>query len=453
MKTMAKKRTQKHYCYRAAVLGFAVALSAVCPADAQLLPSGGGMPPFLGGQILQSLPSALGRTIRPIGNTLVHTVDSAKNILRDTVGRPLQTSAFARDNHGARIVPEEILAISASSQSLATARDLGLTIVSQNNLASLGLSVTVLRVPDGTDLKDALAALRRTDPAGQFDYNHIYNPSGGNVSLLGNAAAGESMKGVAAIGMIDAGIDLKHPVFAQTKIKTETFAGLKSGPPTAHGTAVASLLAGQDDRFHGALDGAVLYAADVYGGDRAGGNADDIARALAWLAANNVPVVNMSLVGPPNALLKAATAAFVKRGHILVAAVGNGGPAAPENYPAAYPGVVGVTSVDADRQIQLDANQGADVAFAADGVDVQAAALGGGYAPVTGTSFAAPLVAARFAAILHSPDSIAAQQAWMTLEKAAIDLGAPGRDPVFGYGYLARPADPMVHAPRADFQH
>ena len=118
------------------------------------------------------------------------------------------------------------------------------------------------------------------------------------------------------------------------------------------------------------------------------------------VAENDVPVVNVSLSGPPNAILTAAVNAFVKRGHALIAAVGNDGPAAGIEYPAGYPGVVGVTSVDANHVIQLEANRGADVAFAATGVDVPAATLNGRHSTMTGTSFAAPIVAARFALLM-----------------------------------------------------
>jgi hypothetical protein len=100
--------------------------------------------------------------------------------------------------------------------------------------------------------------------------------------------------------------------------------------------------------------------------------------------------------------------------------------------------------VDAAHQIELDAGRGNDVAFAALGVDVRAAAPQGGYAPVTGTSFAAPMVAAHFALLVPTPNPALAARAWTTIEQQAIDLGAPGRDPVFGYGYLGKPSEVAI---------
>jgi len=403
-------------------------------ADAQLL--GGGVGPLVGG-----VTGTLGRTTQGITGTADHTLDSTLNTVRDTVGRPkVPARTFEQDTFGDRVVRGTVLAIVPSAQGLAAARTLNFAVARQETMPSLGLNVTVLTVPDGMSVTDALAALRKADPNGSYDYDHLYDPSGGQISDSSRGDAGASISAAAKIGMIDAGVDRNHPAFGDAKIVTKNCASDKESPGTAHGTAVASLLVGNDGDFRGALSGATLYAADVYGGDANGGSAEDIARALAWLAANNVPVANVSLAGPKNALLGAAVQAFLARGHILVAAVGNDGPAAPAKYPAGYSGVVGVTSVDAARNIQLDANQGADVMFAARGVDVRVAGAKGHYVSMTGTSFASPLVAARFALMLPRADAQAAARVLQTLERNAIDLGTPGRDPVFGYGFLDAPS-------------
>jgi subtilisin family serine protease len=130
------------------------------------------------------------------------------------------------------------------------------------------------------------------------------------------------------------------------------------------------------------------------------------------------------------ARLAANTEAAVARGVLLVAAVGNSGPNAPVAYPAAYPSVVAATAVDASDRVFLFANRGPQVAFAALGVDVEAAAEGDAYTSVSGTSFAAPRVAAALAA-LRAADPKAAIE---TLARRVRDLGAPGRDVVYGFG-------------------
>lgn len=228
------------------------------------------------------------------------------------------------------------------------------------------------------------------------------------------------------VGLLDTGVDETHPAFRGSDIHPWGCAGKRV--PSAHGTAVASLLAA-----HGRAE---LYAADVYCGEPTGGSVNLIVEALGWLAEEHVAVINVSLVGPKNLLLERIVGALIARGHIIVAAVGNDGPAAPPLYPAAYPGVVGVTAVDAHRRVLIEAERGPQVMFAALGADLEAADLQHGYAAVRGTSFAAPAVAALLAAMVPAPDPRTSLDAIDTLAKQAVDLGPPGRDLTYGFGLV-----------------
>jgi len=194
--------------------------------------------------------------------------------------------------------------------------------------------------------------------------------------------------------MIDGGV-AAHSSLAQASIDQRGFAGPVQ--PTGHGTAVGSLLVGSAGNFRGAATGAQLFVADVYGGNPAAGSATTIIRALAWAASKRPAVINVSLVGPRNAAMERAVSVLRSRGIALVAAVGNDGPAAPPQYPASYPGVIAVTGVDANDRALREASRSTHLDFAAPGADLVAASPGKGYAVVRGTSFAAPLVAARLA--------------------------------------------------------
>ena len=394
------------------------------------------------GGVVNHTVGTLDQTInQTVGPTVNQTLGSAINGVRDTVGRPSFPRALEKDANGFRVVRGEVLALSPSDASLAVARNLNFDIVRRSTLAALGLDIVVLRVPDGMSASEALAALRKADPAGSYDVDHIYNPAGGGDDEAPNPTTGKIGSNASIrVGMIDGGIDAHHDAFSGATIIAKGFAASGHPIPTPHGTAVASLLIGSDSDVTGSLVGASLYAADVYCGQAAGGSADSIAQALAWLAANDVPVVNISLAGPPNAILAAAVNAFVKRGHVLVAAVGNDGPAAGVEYPAGYPGVVGVTAVDGQHAVELEADRGSDVAFAALGVKVSAAIPNGGHASMTGTSFAAPVVASRFALLVPRSDVRSVAHAWSTLEQAALHLGPPGRNDIYGYGFLDRPS-------------
>jgi subtilisin family serine protease len=180
-----------------------------------------------------------------------------------------------------------------------------------------------------------------------------------------------------------------------------------------------------------------------------GGAVDAIAAALDWLVEERVPVINVSLVGPANTMLESVVRSTIAHGYLIVAAVGNDGPSAPPLYPAAYPGVVGVTAVDARRRVLIEAERGPQVKFAAPGADMAAAQPPQAYTLVRGTSFAAPIVAGLLAARLTAPDKAAADSAFMDLARQAVDLGAPGLDPVYGYGFVGgevRPAPALARA-------
>jgi hypothetical protein len=395
------------------------------------------------GAMTQPLSTVTPGVTGAIGNTASGVTQDVGAIAatagRDLVGRPLNVTALARDPRGFPIVAGEVLAVSPSSESLAIARRLNFRVVRQDQLAALSLSTTVLAAPTGMDAIAALAALRQADPSGTYDYANIYNPSGGQ-SANSQAASGNTADLITPpsaspntrIGMIDGGVEARHSAFSSTHIVSRSFADDGNTLATAHGTAIASLLAGTDRNFSGYAPGATVYAADVFGGEPSGGGAVEIALALNWLAESKIAVANISLAGPPNALLAAAVKAFVESGHVLVAASGNDGPAAPPNYPAAYPGVIGVTAIDTARHFALDANRNAR--FAALGVHVRAAALPNGYGAASGTSYASPLVAARFALLVDAPSKGVCQTALASLSREATPLSETG------ITYLAAPS-------------
>jgi subtilisin family serine protease len=389
----------------------------------------------------QSLTSG-GLPLNLPGSTLGNPVQANLSVGVDPIGRPLDTRVITVDPFGQKIVRGEVLAIAPTDADLDAARKLNFSVRRRETFTTLGVEAVSLTVPGGMDIAVALAALRTADPTGNFDLDHIYDPSG---SAMAPSAQGENRgaEGINAhdvtIGMIDAGVYTRHRAFTHGEIITKNVTRSDAPVATEHGTAVASLLVGNDDSFHGELPGAKLYAADAFGGDPTGGSALDIARALDWLAREGVVVVNASLAGPPNALLAATVHSFLASGHVLVAAAGNFGPAARAAYPAAYDGVIGVTSVDARRHLELDASQG-DVSFAALGVDVRAAALDVEYRTYTGTSFAAPVVAAHFATLIASPDPVAARNARDVLARSAERIG---KQSAYGFGYVG-PVSPSL---------
>lgn len=346
------------------------------------------------------------------------------------------------DPDGWPMLRGEVGALSPTPTALAAAQTAGFSILSQQVLARLGLTLVVLRAPPGWSTQRALEHLSALDPGGDYDYNHLYLGSGTPVETV-DAGAPPSPRLAPArqlasadpvrVGLVDTGVEGTHPAFAGANIRHFGCGGAVI--PGAHGTAVASLLVGRTEDFSGVIRGATLYVADVFCGEP-GGSMAALAVAFDWLAEQQVAVINISLVGAGSVLLSRVVQAMAARGHLLVAAVGNDGAAAPPLYPAAYPEVVGVTGVDRRRRALPEAGRGPQVAFAAPGAGLRAAQVGGGWNPVRGTSFATPIVAGLLAASLHRPDPVAMHSALAELAATAIDLGCQGVDPVYGRGLV-----------------
>jgi hypothetical protein len=336
---------------------------------------------------------------------------SIKQMLRE------RRDVLEADPHGEPVVRHEILAWTPSKSALGAIRSAGFEIKRVQNFEGLDQSLIVIRVPDVQSIAAALDSLRALSPDTVFDFNHVYTQSAG--AYYASAASNESAASppikpaapsATRIGLVDGGLQAKHRVFKESTVHRHGCEDREV--PSEHGIAVASLMVGGEKHFSGVLPGATLYAADIYCGSPSGGSLDRIADALAWLSGEKVAVINLSIVGPPNQALERMVRALLTKGHMLVAAVGNDGPAAPPLYPASYPGVVGVTAVDANLRPLPEAARGAQVMFAAPGSNMVAAAPGTPpYRVVRGTSFASPIVAAMAASYLPLPDPLAAKKA------------------------------------------
>jgi subtilisin family serine protease len=409
-------------------------------ADAQL-----GLPPLhlpvpTPGQLIdattQSAREAENRLIAPI---IGARAAAARALIRQN------RALIEADPDGEPIVRAELLAYGPDAATLEALAAGGFEIKRRGSLGALGGELITLRAPAGVSTRRALARLRRIDPAGDYDYNHIYLPSGGADASAPPVAAGAAAApppGGALVGMIDSGVEASHPALARLRTEEGGCAGRLI--PASHGTAVASLIAAGAASVPGTAPGTRLIAIDVYCGEATGGSTERVALAFASLAQEGVGVINVSLVGPRNAALARVVAAVQARGVLVVAAVGNDGPAAPPLYPAALPGVIAVTGVDEKDRVLPEAGRGPHVAFAAPGAGLRAADLNKGYALVRGTSYASPIVAGLLAGNLSS-EAGQPERALQALIGTARDLGAPGRDPVYGYGLVGagvRSADP-----------
>lgn len=371
-----------------------------------------------------SLPPLIGPRL-PLNDTL----KTARETVGETVDR-LMTARIERIDRLVRRFPDlveldasgdparrgELLLVDPAHSDLQAAEDAGFVAASTERMDSLGLTVVRLSLPAGVSLAQAEVLLHKVAPTAEIAADTLHFQSGSALPI----AAAASSKGVSigtAVGVID----------GAPAQRVGAVRGFAKGAPVAshHGSAVASLLAGAGVRD--------IRVADIYGTDPAGGNALALVRALDWLIGGGSRVVSISLAGPNNAAVARAIAAAQHKGAVIVAAVGNDGPAAPPAFPASYPGVLAITAVDGRNRPLIEAGRATHLDYAGPGADIVALNKAGKKVRVRGTSYAVPLVSARAARALDGG------VAWRAaLDREAVDLGPPGPDNQFGRGLLCR---------------
>ena len=237
------------------------------------------------------------------------------------------------------------------------------------------------------------------------------------------------------IGLVDSGVALDHPEIAgKMRAGYDTVQmsndGVGSGvkllgdhdrfdrDPTdrflGHGMGCAGIIGGLGVRMPKGLAGLAqiiplraLAAAKLPGQDNAVGLGAiaDLDAAVKLAVDLGAKVINMSFGTDDSALSNASPKPHadvvryaLDRGCILIAASGNNG-RETKYWPAAYEGVIAVGACDAERRPTDFSTRGEHVALCAPGERVLSCGLSG-YNHVTGTSFAAPFVAAAAALLV-----------------------------------------------------
>jgi subtilisin family serine protease len=272
-------------------------------------------------------------------------------------------------------------------------------------------------------LQDQKAALTEGDPA-QYANAILRLPEAHKLAQGSNVT----------VAVIDSAIDVHHPELAGAIVDSYDALGSKEGPHP-HGTAIAGTIAAHA-RLMGTAPAARILAIRAFGtaSNGAESNSFVILKALDYAAAHGAQIVNMSFAGPNDALIERAIDATAAKGIVMVAASGNAGAKSPPLYPAANPKVIAVSATDAQDKLFAASNRGSYVAVAAPGVDIFLPVPDGKYQIMSGTSFSAAYVSGIAALMLERNPALKADELRATLVQTARDLGAPGRDDLFGAG-------------------
>lgn len=357
--------------------------------------------------------------------------------------------------------PPELVALVPAGLSRSTALAAGYVVLSERTGVA-GSDLLRLALPTGRTPEEAIMELAQLLPGTTADLNHLYTTD--EFLCRDGLCDAHAMVGWSGwpsalaprIGMIDTGINVDHDALAGQRLTvSQAVLAEREAAGRQHGTAIAAMLIGRlDSKVPGLLPSAELIAVEAFH-RRSGTEATDafaVADALQQLVDADVQVVNLSFSGPENAVFGRVVADALAREVGLVAAAGNGGPGAPPAYPAAWPGVLAVTAVDAGLNPYRQAARGPHVDFAAPGVNLWTAASISGGRLRSGTSYAAPFVTAALAvARLRRPGQPLAD-AVADLTRCAVDQGEVGHDEIFGHGIVSSSSQCLAEHPLTDVE-
>lgn len=256
------------------------------------------------------------------------------------------------------------------------------------------------------------------------------------------------------IAVIDSGIDAKHPELVNSVAESFDALGSKEGAHV-HGTGIAGAIVAHA-RLMGSAPEARLLGIRAFGGGTGGAESTSfvILKGLNYAAEHGAQIINMSFAGPKDPLIERGVAATAARGILMVAAAGNAGAKSPPLYPAANPNVIAVSGTDAQEKLFAASNRGNHIAISAPGADIFLPAPDEKYQITSGTSFSAAYVSGVAALMLERNPQLKPNDIRAILTRTARDLGAPGRDDLFGAGRAdafaavtastAAPAVPLV---------
>jgi subtilisin family serine protease len=293
----------------------------------------------------------------------------------------------------------------------------GLTVVDAWPMAMIGLDCFVMAVPAGHSTAAAVADVSHDADVQWAEPVAMYEAQGSashndplfaaqpaarqwDLADLHRVATGKGVK----IAVIDSGIEAQHPDLAGQLALNRNF--VSSRPPAfeQHGTGVAGIIAAKADNHVGiagiAPQSRLLGLRACWQTNPASGrtvcDSFSVAKALYFAIGQKADVINMSLSGPDDRLVRQLVDLALERGSAIVAAFDRRRP--DGGFPAS---VLGVTAVSDDPVAEVRV-------FNAPGRDIPTTEPGDRWFVVSGSSFAAAHVSGLLALMREKHHSASA---------------------------------------------
>lgn len=309
----------------------------------------------------------------------------------------------------------------------------------------------VVELPVGVSELAVMALLKR-NPAFKFAeldrrvkstlaVTDPYVGSEWHLAKIGATTAWDTTQGAGVtIAILDSGVDGTHPDLAPNMVPGYNVYGNNSDTSDVcgHGTAVAGSAAARTNNgigVAGVAGQAKIMPIRIAYSDTSGAcyaYASTIASGITYSADHGARIANVSY-GPLAgiAAIQSAAQYMKSKGGLVFVSAGNNG---IDEQTTPTTTLIAVSATDSNDAKASWSSYGTFVALAAPGAGIWTTSKGGIYQSWNGTSFASPVaagVAALMMAAAPSLDGAAIEQA---LFSSAVDLGAAGRDPQFGYG-------------------
>lgn len=311
-----------------------------------------------------------------------------------------------------------------------------------------GINVRIIQLPPQASEKAVEALLKHNKHFKFVERDMLVPPDSTNDPYYGKAwhlpkigapTAWQTTDGRGVtIAILDSGVNGTHPDLAGKLLPGWNFYDGNSNTANVygHGTKVAGTAAAASNNALGVASvagGAMILPGRV--SDSTGyATFSMMAAAVKWAADQGARVANLSFSGARGSSTVQSAAQYLKnKGGLLVASAGNDGveeAVAPSDTLIV---VSGTTSSDVRASW---ASYGSYVNVAAPGASIYTTTKGGGYASVSGSSFASPATAGVVAMMMAANPKLGPDEITKLLFSTAVNLGTAGFDKYYGHGRI-----------------
>jgi subtilisin family serine protease len=267
-----------------------------------------------------------------------------------------------------------------------------------------------------------------------------YAGSAWHLGKIGAPAAWDQSQGAGVtIAVLDSGVLTSHPDLKDRLVPGYNVYGNNTdvSDVCGHGTAVAGSAAASTNNgvgVAGVAGAARIMPVKIAFADSTGCHAylSTIASGITYAADNGARIANVSYGSLAGSATVQSAARYMKsKGGLVFISAGN---ANLNDTTVSDGSMIVVSATDSNDAKASFSNYGAYVTLAAPGTGIWTTDMNGAYSAWNGTSFSSPVAAGVAALMMGARPDLAGAQIEALLLGSATDLGAAGRDPVYGYG-------------------